>query len=262
MYQCENCTYTFSERKSKCPHCGVTFSGERRVAELERDRVRAARNVLLAETILITVLVALAALITRSIGGTLLVIGGVGGVVTLGMIPKCGIRKGFGLSSFLWNLLILVGIAMIGSFRWWCLTIPVGYYAVAFFLEWLVNLILRAPAQLEQRRRERELKRSSAKERAEREHAAFLDYILEKVDRYGFLGLTKNERRFLRRVSEAIDKERPEKQTRQVGDITQGVSQFVFLSCTCGLRLKIPANFKNNKVVCPRCEREVDLPTR
>ena len=50
------------------------------------------------------------------------------------------------------------------------------------------------------------------------------------------------------------------KQMRQVGDIMRRVNQFVFLTCACGLQMKIPPNFKSNKVSCPRCKRKLDVP--
>jgi heat shock protein HtpX len=62
--------------------------------------------------------------------------------------------------------------------------------------------------------------------------------------------------------AEAEKKERLEKQTRQVGDIMRRVNQFIFLTCVCGLKLKIPPNFKGNNVKCPRCSKLLDLPRR
>jgi len=56
--------------------------------------------------------------------------------------------------------------------------------------------------------------------------------------------------------------QRKETQMHQVGDIMRRVNQFVFLTCLCGLKLKIPPNFKSNKVTCPRCKRKLDLPPR
>ncbi|MHC4388984.1 MAG: M48 family metalloprotease [Planctomycetota bacterium] len=67
----------------------------------------------------------------------------------------------------------------------------------------------------------------------------------------------------LRQASEEAKKEvRRQKQTRQVGDIMRMVNSFVFLACLCGLKLKIPPNFKGNKVKCPRCKRVLDLPKK
>ncbi len=48
-------------------------------------------------------------------------------------------------------------------------------------------------------------------------------------------------------------------QLRQVGDIMRTVNGFAFLTCTCGLKLKIPPNFKAPKVKCPRCQRVLDI---
>jgi len=43
------------------------------------------------------------------------------------------------------------------------------------------------------------------------------------------------------------------KQLRDIGDIMRKVNQFVFLTCACGLKMKIPPNFKASQVKCPRC---------
>jgi heat shock protein HtpX len=53
-----------------------------------------------------------------------------------------------------------------------------------------------------------------------------------------------------------------EKQMRQIGDIMRRVNQFVFLTCACGLKLKIPPNFKGKTVRCPRCNRSLELPRK
>jgi len=67
----------------------------------------------------------------------------------------------------------------------------------------------------------------------------------------------------LRQASEeAKKKQRLETQMRQVGDIMRKVNQFVFLTCLCGLKLKIPPNFKADKVQCPRCRRILELPKK
>jgi heat shock protein HtpX len=59
---------------------------------------------------------------------------------------------------------------------------------------------------------------------------------------------------------ETTAKERAESQMRQVGDIMRRVNQFIFLTCACGLKLKIPPNFKGPNVKCPRCNTIHDLP--
>ena len=75
--------------------------------------------------------------------------------------------------------------------------------------------------------------------------------------------LSKKEDVALRQASvEAKKKGRAEKQMRQVGDIMRRVNQFIFLTCACGLKLKIPPNFKSNNVKCPRCHKSLDLPKK
>jgi heat shock protein HtpX len=67
----------------------------------------------------------------------------------------------------------------------------------------------------------------------------------------------------LREAGEEAKKElRREAQMRQVGDIMRKVNQFIFLTCLCGLVLKIPPNFKSDKVRCPRCKRILDIPKK
>jgi len=61
---------------------------------------------------------------------------------------------------------------------------------------------------------------------------------------------------------ESGKKERLDKQMRQVGDIMRRVNQFIFLTCACGLKLKIPPNFKGDNVKCPRCKKILDLPNK
>jgi len=74
--------------------------------------------------------------------------------------------------------------------------------------------------------------------------------------------LTKEDIALRQASAEAKKKQRLETQMRQVGDIMRKVNQFVFLTCLCGLKLKIPPNFKANKVACPRCKRTLDLPKK
>jgi heat shock protein HtpX len=53
--------------------------------------------------------------------------------------------------------------------------------------------------------------------------------------------------------------EKTQHQLHQVGDIMRKVNGFAFLSCTCGLNLKVPPNFKADTVKCPRCARTLDV---
>lgn len=71
---------------------------------------------------------------------------------------------------------------------------------------------------------------------------------------------TKEDVALRQASAETAKKERIDKQMRQVGDIMRRVNQFIFLTCACGLKLKIPPNYKSNKVKCPRCSKMHDLP--
>jgi heat shock protein HtpX len=42
-------------------------------------------------------------------------------------------------------------------------------------------------------------------------------------------------------------------QARQVGDLIRTVNAFAFLTCACGLKMKIPPNYRAREVKCPRC---------
>jgi heat shock protein HtpX len=57
----------------------------------------------------------------------------------------------------------------------------------------------------------------------------------------------------LREASAEAKEEQKEKQLRQVGDIMRKVNGFVFLTCACGVTLKIPPNYAATTVECPRC---------
>ncbi len=58
---------------------------------------------------------------------------------------------------------------------------------------------------------------------------------------------------------EATPQEKTQKQIRQVGDIMRKVNGFLFLTCLCGLKIKVPPDFKASKVNCPRCSRVLPL---
>jgi heat shock protein HtpX len=47
----------------------------------------------------------------------------------------------------------------------------------------------------------------------------------------------------------------------QVGDIMRKVNGFTFLTCPCGLNLKLPPNFPAGTLPCPRCGRSLAVPS-
>ena len=66
----------------------------------------------------------------------------------------------------------------------------------------------------------------------------------------------------LREASAKSKEQRREKQMHQVGDIMRKLNGFLFLTCACGLKLKVPPNYKRKDVVCPRCKKTLQLPAR
>jgi heat shock protein HtpX len=65
--------------------------------------------------------------------------------------------------------------------------------------------------------------------------------------------LTKEDIALREASAKAKEEELKEKQFRQVGDIMRKVNGFVFLTCACGVTLKIPPNYAAATVECPRC---------
>lgn len=49
-------------------------------------------------------------------------------------------------------------------------------------------------------------------------------------------------------------------QWRKATDALRSINSFVFITCACGLRLKLPPDFKRDTVTCPRCHRESAIP--
>ncbi|RKY24300.1 MAG: peptidase M28 [Planctomycetota bacterium] len=74
--------------------------------------------------------------------------------------------------------------------------------------------------------------------------------------------LTKEAIALRQASAEAKKKQRAEKQLRQVGDIMRKVNGFLFLTCVCGLKLKVPPNYKGKTIKCPRCKRILNLPQK
>ena len=74
--------------------------------------------------------------------------------------------------------------------------------------------------------------------------------------------LTKEEVSLRQAHAKEKKEQRVQKQMRQVGDIMRKVNEFVFLTCLCGLKLKIPPNFKAHKLKCPRCRKTLDVPRK
>jgi len=72
----------------------------------------------------------------------------------------------------------------------------------------------------------------------------------------------RDEKIDIREASKEAKQKKTEKQLHQIGDLMRRVNGFVFLGCMCGLKLKIPPNYKGHTVTCPRCKRKLNLPKK
>lgn len=75
--------------------------------------------------------------------------------------------------------------------------------------------------------------------------------------------LAGNEKIELRKPGEQLDIEKTPKQIkRTIGDLMMTVNNYAFLTCVCGMKIKVPSGFGTNKpqVICPRCGHKNDVP--
>jgi len=49
------------------------------------------------------------------------------------------------------------------------------------------------------------------------------------------------------------------KQVRETGDMLRNLHHFIFLACACGMRVKVPPEYKKDSVDCPRCHRHLEV---
>ena len=74
-------------------------------------------------------------------------------------------------------------------------------------------------------------------------------------------GLKETEAVSIRKASvEKGVKRGKKKGMRDVGDLMRAVNRYAFLACLCGLKIKVPPDFKEPKISCPRCGRENRVP--
>lgn len=93
--------------------------------------------------------------------------------------------------------------------------------------------------------------------------AGFMDYqaAFDKIKRQPSpiippSALANQEKVEIRKPEEsAITKESTKQKKRTLGDIMMAVNSYSFITCVCGMKIKVPAGFGTNKphLVCPRC---------
>jgi len=64
----------------------------------------------------------------------------------------------------------------------------------------------------------------------------------------------------IRKPSVEEKKEEMKDAARNIGDLMMAANGYAFLVCACGLKIKIPPDFDQPKLNCPRCSREHEIP--
>lgn len=59
---------------------------------------------------------------------------------------------------------------------------------------------------------------------------------------------------------DVVRQESEKKKTRDVMDLMRAVNGFAFLMCACGLKIKVPPEYHDPVITCPRCGRENEIP--
>jgi heat shock protein HtpX len=74
-------------------------------------------------------------------------------------------------------------------------------------------------------------------------------------------GLKDTEDIAIRGSSEDHGRKKSKKKTmREVGDLMRTVNKYAFIACTCGLRIKVPPDYKKKTLSCPKCGTEHTVP--
>ncbi|HEX5130951.1 MAG TPA: M48 family metallopeptidase [Candidatus Krumholzibacteria bacterium] len=59
---------------------------------------------------------------------------------------------------------------------------------------------------------------------------------------------------------DVVREESQRQKTRTVMDLMRAVNGFAFLMCACGLKIKVPPDYADPAIKCPRCGRENEIP--
>lgn len=72
--------------------------------------------------------------------------------------------------------------------------------------------------------------------------------------------LNSNDDFSIREKSADLPGESKKSQKRDLNDLMRAVNNYAFLTCICGLKFKIPPNYTNSDITCPRCENIMIVP--
>lgn len=66
-------------------------------------------------------------------------------------------------------------------------------------------------------------------------------------------GLDEKDDPSIRKAFNASDVSDPKSMKRNTGDLMMAVNDYTFISCDCGLRIKVPPEFSKSEINCPKC---------
>lgn len=72
--------------------------------------------------------------------------------------------------------------------------------------------------------------------------------------------LTDNTKIDIRKPASQIETKNNVKEKRSLGDLMMSVNKYAFIVCACGLKMKVPPDYKEKSITCPKCGRVNEIP--
>jgi heat shock protein HtpX len=72
--------------------------------------------------------------------------------------------------------------------------------------------------------------------------------------------LADNTKIDVRKPESDIESHDNVKEKRNLGDLMMSVNKYAFIVCACGLKMKVPPDYKEKSITCPRCGRINEVP--
>ena len=72
--------------------------------------------------------------------------------------------------------------------------------------------------------------------------------------------LADNTKIDIRKPSSPIETQDKVKEKRTLGDLMMTLNKYAFIVCACGLKMKVPPDYKEKSITCPRCGRNNEIP--
>ena len=64
----------------------------------------------------------------------------------------------------------------------------------------------------------------------------------------------------IRKASTDLETANKVKEKRSLGDLMMTINKYAFIVCACGLKMKVPPDYKEKSITCPRCGRKNEIP--